>query len=234
MAKGKFIVIEGTDGSGKTTQTKMLADRLMGAGYQVAMFDFPQYFKTSSDFIKAYLQGRYGSIKEVGPQKASLMYAMDRFEAAADIRRAIADGKIALANRYVASNLGHQGAKIKSEDERMKFFLWVQELEYKILEIPKPDLNVVLHIPAEVAQQMVDRKSANQREYANGAKRDLHESSLSHLKQAEKVYLEIARLFPRQFTLLECYQNKHVVEAQQINDQIAELIKRKLGLKIEV
>lgn len=234
MKRGLFIVIEGTDGSGKTTQTEMLVERLSRAGYPVVQFDFPQYFKTSSDFVKAYLQGRYGSIKEVSPRKASLMYAMDRFEAAFEIRQALDEGKIVLANRYVGSNLGHQGAKISKESERMNFFLWVQELEYKILEIPKPDINVVLHVPAAVAQQLVDKKSVSQREYVHGAKRDLHESNLKHLKRAEKVYMELTRLFPKHFTLVKCYENKRMLAPDEINDRIWALIKRKLGIKAEV
>lgn len=234
MAKGKFIVIEGTDGSGKATQTKVLADKLTGAGYRVAMFDFPQYFKSSSDFVKAYLQGRYGSISEVGPQKASLLYALDRFEAAPEIRAALKEGKIVLANRYVASNLGHQGAKIPSADERMRFYLWIQDLEYKILEIPKPDLNVVLHVPAKVAQQLVDQKTGSERGYTGGKTRDLHESSLSHLKKAERVYLELVRLFPRQFTLLECFRNGKILPVEEISESIWKLVQKKVHLRAEV
>lgn len=231
MKKGIFIVIEGTDGSGKATQTKMLADRLIASGLPVEIFDFPQYFKTSSDFVKAYLQGRYGSIKEVSPQKASLLYALDRFEAAPDIRAALAAGKIVLANRYVASNMGHQGAKIKNADERMRFFLWVQDLEYKILEIPKPDLNIVLHVPAAIAQQLVDKKTGSERAYTKGKKRDLHESNLAHLKRAEATYLELVRLFPRQFTLLECATKKKLVPIEEVGEQIWRSVKKKLGLK---
>ena len=231
MAKGKFIVIEGTDGSGKATQTKMLADRLTAEGYPVEMFDFPQYFKSSSDFVKAYLQGRYGSIKEVSAQKASLLYALDRFEAAPDIRAALNAGKIVLANRYVASNMGHQGAKIKLADDRMRFFLWVQDLEFKILEIPKPDLNIVLHVPAKIAQQLVDQKTGAERVYTKGKSRDLHEDNLQHLKRAEQVYLELARLFPRQFTLLECSDGKRLKPIDQVAEQIWTLVKKKVGLK---
>lgn len=231
MKKGLFIVIEGTDGSGKATQTKMLADRLAAEGYAVEMFDFPQYFKTSSDFVKAYLQGRYGSIKEVSPQKASLLYALDRFEAAPDIRAALAAGKIVLANRYVASNMGHQGAKIKNADERMRFFLWVQDLEFKILEIPKPDLNIVLHVPAQVAQQLVDKKMGAERAYTKGKKRDLHESNLAHLKRAEATYLELVRLFPKQFSLLECARGRTLVPIEEVGEAIWRSVKKKLGLK---
>ncbi len=234
MAKGKFIVIEGTDGSGKATQTRMLAERLEAAGYPVQIFDFPQYFKTSSDFVKAYLQGRYGSIKEVSAQKASLLYALDRFEAAADIRRALDEGKIVLANRYVASNMGHQGAKIKSADERMRFFLWVQDLEFKILEIPKPDLNIVLHVPAMVAQALVDQKVGEERAYTKGKVRDMHESNLPHLKKAEMVYLELVRLFPKQFTMLECYRQQKMLSMQQINENIVGLVRSRLGIQLEV
>lgn len=231
MKRGKFIVIEGTDGSGKATQAKILVDRLRKAGYQVVTFDFPQYFKSSSDFVKAYLQGRYGSINEVSPKKASLLYALDRFEAAPDIRKALDQGKIVLANRYVGSNMGHQGAQFKTSEERLKYFLWDMELEYIILEIPQPDLNVVLRVPAKVAQAFVDQKHGKERVYTKGKKRDLLESNLRHLKRAEATYSEMVRFFPEQFTLVECAPQNKLLSIEAVSESIWKVVARKLKLK---
>jgi dTMP kinase len=228
MKKGIFIVIEGTDGSGKATQTKLLTGALKKAGYKLAQFDFPQYFKSSSDFVKAYLQGRYGSIKEVSPHKASLLYALDRFEAAPDIKAALKAGKVVLANRYVGSNMGHQGAKIKSQEDRLKYFMWDMELEYGILEIPKPDVNVILRVPARIAQKLVDKKRGKERFYTKGKKRDIHEASLSHLKKAEETYTEMARYFPKQFTLVDCAPKGELLPIADIAGKILKIVKRKL------
>lgn len=231
MRRGKFIVIEGTDGSGKATQAKILADRLRKAGYKIATFDFPQYFKSSSDFVKAYLQGRYGSIQEVSPKKASLLYAIDRFEAAADIRQALGEGKIVLANRYVGSNMGHQGSHFKTSEERLQYFLWDLDLEYNTLEIPRPDLNIVLRVPAEVAQALVDKKHGSERAYTKGKKRDLLESNLEHLKRAEQTYLEMTRFFPEQFTLVECAPAGELLPIEEVSGLIWKTAVKKLHLK---
>lgn len=228
MAKGIFIVIEGTDGSGKATQAKLLAECLRADGHRLAQFDFPQYFKSSSDFVKAYLQGRFGSIKEVSPRKASLLYALDRFEAAPDIKKALAEGKVVLANRYVGSNMGHQGAKITKQEERLKYFMWDMELEYNILEIPRPDINIILRVPARVAQKLVGEKRGKERFYTKGKKRDIHEASLAHLKKAEATYTEMARYFPKQFTLIDCAPAGKLLPVREISEKILKIVEKKI------
>src|SRR5690606_22484531 len=115
--KGIFIVIEGTDGSGKGTQFKLVTDHLRAKGYNVATFDFPQYDLPSSYFVKKYLNGEYGSADEIGPYTSSLFYALDGYEAAPAIRQALEEGKIVLANRFTGSNMAHQGTKILSAEQ---------------------------------------------------------------------------------------------------------------------
>ena len=109
--------------------------------------------------------------------------------------------------------------------DRLKFFKWLDNLEYNIFGIPKPDLNIILHVPAEVAQKLVDLKSADERKYANGKKRDLHEADLNHLKNAEKVYLQIAKLFPNT-KLVECMAGKELMSPEQIHNKVWELVRR--------
>ncbi|MCX6708594.1 MAG: dTMP kinase [Candidatus Woesearchaeota archaeon] len=217
---GVFIVIEGTDGTGKATQTKKLTEYLQAKGCDVAAFDFPQYDSPSSFFVKEYLNGKYGT--EVSPYKASLFYALDRFDAGAKIREALSEGKIVISNRYVASNMGHQGGKIDDPKRRHDYFKWNDDIEYGILGIPKPDLNIVLFVPAEIAQKLVDNKGT--REYVGGAKRDLHEKDLSHLKKAEQVYLEIVRLFPNQFTLIDCMDDDRLMNIDEIHAKVVEVV----------
>lgn len=215
--KGKFIVIDGTDGSGKATQTELLVLRLKKAGLAVEVVDFPQYGQKSASLVEEYLNGKYGEAQEVGPYRASIFYAIDRYDASFKIKKWIADGKIVISNRYVTANMGHQGGKISNTKERQEFFSWLYKLEYDLFGIPKPDLNIILHVDAEIAQKLVDQKGS--REYVDGVKRDIHEADLNHLRNAEKVYLEIACSFPN-FTLIECVKNRQIMSREEINDLI--------------
>ncbi len=191
--KGKFIVIEGTDGSGKATQTKFLAEKLKLLGVPFELADFPQYGKPSAYFAERYLRGEYGTAEEVGPYRGSLFYAVDRYEKSFDIRKWLAEGKTVISNRYVSANMGHQAGKIKNKAKREKFLKWLEELEYGIFGIPKPDLTILLYVPPEVGQKFVDQKG--ERAYTKGAKRDIHEADLSHLQDAAKAYLEVAKKY---------------------------------------
>lgn len=215
---GKLIVIDGTDGSGKATQTQLLAQRLRDHGYQVEIADFPQYGKKSAGLVEEYLNGKYGTAEQVGPYRASLFYACDRYDASFQINDWLKQGKIVIANRYVSANMGHQGGKIADDQTRQQFFNWLYNLEYEIFRIPKPDLNIILHVDASLAQQMVDNKET--RNYIlNGAKRDIHEKDINHLRQAEKIYLEIAKTFP-DFYLIECCQNRQIMTREEISNLI--------------
>jgi dTMP kinase len=230
MAKGVFIVLEGTDGSGKGTQFRLLVERLKKEGVKHATFDFPQYGKPSAYFVEQYLRGSYKGISAVGPKKGSLFYALDRFAASDELRDALAKGKVILSNRFTASNMGHQGAKMKKTKERVEFYTWLDELEFKILGIPRPTLNIILHVPAAVAQKLVDKKGAGERKYVGGAKRDIHEKNLSYLKKSEQTYVEMAQLFPKQFTLIECVEHGQLLSIERIQEliwkRVSSLVKR--------
>ena len=212
----KFIVLDGTDGSGKGTQTKLLLERLQENNYPVLTIDFPQYGKKSAGLVEEYLNGKYGTAEEVGPYKASIFYACDRYDASFEIKQALAEGKIVIANRYVTANMGHQGGKIENNDDRKDFFAWLEHLEYNIFKIPKPDLNIILHVDAEIAQKLVDEKEI--REYTT-EKRDIHEKDLNHLLHAEKVYLQLAEIMPNA-QLIECVENGQIMTREKINDLI--------------
>ncbi len=215
--KGKLIVIDGTDGSGKGTQVQLLFEKLQKNDYKVAIADFPRYGQASAYFCEQYLNGNYGSLQDVGFKKASIFYAIDRFAASFEIRKQLEDGYIVLSNRYVSASMGHQGAQITDPEERKRFFDWLYELEFEIFDIPKPDLNIILHVSAEIGQQLVDQKAS--RDYLGEKKRDLIEQDLKHLQAAEKVYLEISQMFDN-FTLIECVENGTIMTREAINDLI--------------
>lgn len=214
---GKFIVIDGTDGSGKATQTGLLINSLKEAGYNVAMMDFPQYDTKSAGPLEKYLTGKYG---EVNPQAASIMYAVDRFDASFKIRKLLDEGVIIIANRYVTSNAGHQGGKIPNKAERIKFFRWLDQLEYGIFNIPKPNLTIILHLPAEVTQRLVMERSVR-----DNRPLDIHETDTAHIQAAERVYLEIAKLFPNT-KLVECMNGNKLMTPQHVHGKVWELVRR--------
>ncbi len=222
MEKGKFIVIDGTDGSGKATQAELLVKRLKKEKCKVKIFDFPQYGQKSAGLVEEYLNGKYGSAKEVGPYRASIFYACDRYDASFKIRKFLEAGFVIVSNRYVTANMGHQGGKIQNAKERKKYFDWLYELEYGIFGIPKPDLNIILHVDAAVAQKLVDSKG--QRGYTK-KKRDLHEKDLKHLRDAEKVYLEIAKTM-KNFKLISCTQDKCIMDRSVISELIWKEVKK--------
>ena len=223
MAKGRFIAIEGTDGSGKGEQTIRLVKHLKDDGHEVAPFDFPRYDEPSSWFVGEYLRGGFGTLDEVGPKTASLFYALDRYAASPQIRSAINEGKIVVSNRYVASNLGHQGSKFSDPEERKQYFQWNYDLEYVINNIPKPDLSIILHVPAKIAQKLADQKL--ERKYLMG-KKDIHESNIDHLKRTEEVYQQLASLFPKDFTVVECVENGRLLSMDEVHERVWGIVEK--------
>ena len=225
---GAFFVIEGTDGSGKGTQFKLLAARLTEEGYDVATFDFPRYDQPSSHFVREYLNGKYGTAEEVGPYTGSLFFSMDRYEAAPAIREALAQGKVVIANRYTGSNMGHQGTKFANPEERRGYFVWIDNIEFQMLKIPRPSKSFVLRVPAETAQQLVDQKAA--RSYTD-KKRDLHEADLGHLKRAVDVYDDLCQLFPQDFTRLDCVRSGKLMSIDEVHEQLWTMLEPLLPAK---
>ncbi len=212
--RGMFIAIEGTDGSGKGTQFKKLVDRLTSEGHDVATFDFPQYEQPSSYFVREYLNGKYGSADEVGPYTGSLFFSLDRYEAAPRIREALAAGKVVITNRFTGSNMAHQGTKFASAEERRGYFIWLDNLEFQMLRIPRPDYNFVLRVPAETAQQLVDKKET--RSYTD-KKRDIHEADIDHLRKSVQVYDDLCDLFPKDFTRIDCVRGDRLLSVDEVH-----------------
>ncbi len=214
---GKLIVIDGAEGTGKATQTELLAQTLGLSGYDGAMLDFPQYNTASAAMLEKYLRGDYG---QLNPEAASILYAIDRFDAKDKLRDYLSQGKIILANRYVTSNAGHQGAKIQDYEERVKFYKWLRNLEFSIFGIPQPDLNIILHIPTEISWELIERRSTTEKRV-----RDMHELDREHLEAAEKVYVEIASLFPNT-RLVECFEDGRLLTPQEVHGKVWDLVRR--------
>ncbi|HET6863578.1 MAG TPA: thymidylate kinase [Candidatus Saccharimonadales bacterium] len=221
MAKrGLMVVLDGSDGAGKNTQLNLLAERLKAAGYNVATFAFPQYEKESSYFIRQYLSGAFGNAVKVSPYTAALFYALDRYEAAESIRRALKEGKIVLVDRYVGANMAHQGAKFADPVEQRGFFVWEDNLEFQLLRIPRPDVNFFLRVPADVSAKLIKQRAAE-----TGVVRDEHEKNSQFLKKSVATYDLLCRLFPKDFTAIECTKNGQLLGIPQISDLIWKKLK---------
>ncbi len=186
---GSLIVIDGPDGAGKKTQQDLLLARLRSEGIDYEPFDFPQYDNPSAWYVERYLNGDFGTLDEIGPKPASMFFALDRFAAKSAMTAALAAGKLLVTNRYVLSNMAHQGGKIVDNAERREFFAWLDELEYQIFGIPRPTLNIILSLDVDALQGRIDTKE--DRGYLDGKRRDIHEDDIEHLRAASRIYADI-------------------------------------------
>lgn len=211
--EGLFIVIEGTDGSGKSTQYKLMQQRLKSEGYDIVTIHFPRHKEESSYFVREYLAGNYGAADEVGPYTGSLFYALDRYQAAQEIRQALNDGKIVLCDRYVGSNMAHQGTKFSHPEERRGYFIWLDNLEFQTLGIPRPDFNFVLHTPFEVIKQRLDARDSS----STHIKKDIHEIDDTHIQRSLEVYQDLCQLFPKDFTRIDGIRNESLLDPEAIH-----------------
>jgi dTMP kinase len=188
-ARGKFIVLEGIDGSGKATQLEMLARAFASRGTACTKVSFPRYDAFFGKLVARFLNGEFGPLEAVDPHFSALLYAGDRWEARPMLENDLAAGRVLLADRYVASNLAHQGARVPHKAQP-EFLTWLKKLEYEIYGLPREDLVVYLRVPPSEAHRLVGEKTA--RGYTK-RRRDLQEANLAHLKAASEVYDELAR-----------------------------------------
>jgi dTMP kinase len=188
---GKFIELDGPDGSGKETQTTMLYYRLQSLGVDVMKISFPRYGQPSAVMVERYLQGDFGPATEVDPRHASVLFAEDRKAATPEILEALKAGKVVLTDRFVTANLGHQGSKISDLNERAEYFQWTLHLEHEIFGIPRPDLTFIVWARPDVLLPRLERKKAERPE----GQVDGLEDSTEHIRAAAMNYKRIATTF---------------------------------------
>jgi dTMP kinase len=187
---GLLLAIEGIDGSGKGTQAARLAETAAARGHRVATFSFPLYDDNPfSRAIGDYLNGAFGGAGEVHPELAGLLYACDRWHARPRLVSALEESDLVVLDRYVGSNLAHQGSKLQGA-ERDRLIDWLLEVEFGEFALPRPDLVMLLDAPPALARELVGRKSA--RAYTTLAA-DIHEADSEHTDATREVYLELAR-----------------------------------------
>ncbi|MBI2327668.1 thymidylate kinase [Candidatus Curtissbacteria bacterium] len=216
MIKGKLIVFEGADGSGKTTQAKLLLKFLQKGKIDSKYISFPRYKDSRwGQMVGRYLAGDFGKVGDVDPYLASLSYAGDRASAASMIKKWLAAGKMVIVNRYIGSNMAHMAAKIKDEGSRIKYIKWLEKLEYEENGIPGEDLVIFLHVPVDISRKLIkDRKL------------DIHEEDLEYLAKVVKVYDFICGL-KKYWQKVECTKGGKILPAEGIHQKVLEVLKNK-------
>ena len=228
MKKGKLIVIDGTDGSGKATQVALLTKRLQKEGYTIKNVDFPEYYKNFfGKFIGHCLSEQYYNFVKVHPKIASVLYAADRFESKDEISGWIKKGYIVLANRYVSANQIHQGGKIKNAKKRQAFIEWLDEMEYKVFKIPRPDLVLYLAVPLKVSIQMTKERNKTAKRNYLGNKKDVHEVDIEFQENSRKSALWLAKTQPK-FIQINCAPKNILCTREDIHAMIYEKVKKML------
>lgn len=222
MNRGKLIVIEGTDGSGKQTQSEKLFDRLNSKGIDCEIIGFPNYGSATGDIIGDCCLGKDNRIKggswfenfsQLDPKIACLYYAADRLSMASVIREKLVEGKVVILDRYVESNMGHQCGKLLNKSERNKLRDWIVNLEYKLLKLPQPDLIIFLHMPFQLSRKLKEGMDE---------KLDAHEADENHLRNAENAYLELADHYG--WNKIKCFVDSNVRNIDDIGEEVYRVI----------
>lgn len=191
-----FIVLEGLDGAGKSTQIKLLRAFFEARGESCAYLHFPRFdAPIYGELIARFLRGEFGSAAEVDPYLVALLYAGDRADAAKQICRWLDEGRVVILDRYLYSNIGYQCAKLPAGEERNSLMQWIFDLEYGYNAIPKPDLSLFLDVPFSFTERkLTEQREGDDRDYLKGGA-DIHEASLVLQQQVREVYLAAANEF---------------------------------------
>lgn len=223
--RGKLIEVEGTDCSGKETQSKLLVKRMTDAGLKVYEASFPMYDTPTGKIVGGPYLGKpeimNGWFKEgaadVDPKVAALYFAADRRYNIKYINEKLDRGYNVILDRYVYSNMAHQGGKILDTNERMNMYAWLDILEFKLLELPKPDICLFLHMPYEQAAELRKTRKTSP---------DEHEKNKAHLEHAEHAYQELAQSY--NWKIIECTEDDKIKGIQTINDELFDYVIKKL------
>lgn len=216
---GKLIVLEGTDGSGKSTQFRLLCDRLQAEGRSFQRLVFPQYSEPSSALLRMYLNGEFGSHpSDVNAYAASVFFAVDRYAAWKKVwGKEYEAGGLILSDRYTTSNAVHQAAKLPP-GEREEYLEWLFDLEYRRLGLPEPDLVIYLDLPSEVSERLLRRREAE-----TGTKADIHEQDADYLRQCRESARGIARSLG--WRILHCAGGTELYTPEAIHSRVWELVR---------
>jgi len=212
MRKGKIIVLEGLDSSGKATQTKLLKEKLDKLKIKNAVYSFPRYNSFFGKLISKYLKGELGEKESLPEEFVSLLYSLDRYEIKEKIESDLNNGYVILMDRYYTSNFGFQTAK-KEENQKKDFLDWLKKLESRM---PAPDKVLFLDIAVDFSQKLMD--SRKQKDYMK-EKKDIHEKDLDYQKKVRKMFLELCKT-EKNWVLIKCAEENKLKTIQEIHEMI--------------
>lgn len=219
--KGKLIVIDGGDGSGKTVQSELLVRSLQEQGYKVKYYDFPRYYTSfHGRIVGRFLAGEFGNLDDVSPYLASLAYALDRASAKDEMDQWLAGGGYILSNRYATSSMAHQGARL-GKNRQSEFINWIDELEYKVHKIPRENIVIYLYVPWQIGMELTKQKGT--RGYI-GAGQDIAEKNIRHRQESEKMYLSLAKT-RKNWVRIDCVENGKILPKETIHQRILSVLK---------
>jgi len=221
-----FIVIEGLDGSGKSTQLKLLKTYLETNNISYKYLHFPRTEDgIFGDLVARFLRGDLGKIDEVNPYLVGLIYAGDRDDAKKEVNEWIASGELVIIDRYVYSNMAFQGAKIKNDADKQKLRAWLIELEYNYYGIPQPNVSFFLDVPfAFTTKSLTNQRDGDDRDYLQG-KQDIHEADLNFQETVRQEYLSLVNN-DADFQLIECFgQDGEMLDAETIFQKLLSELK---------
>lgn len=226
--KGKLIVIDGTDGSGKATQVELLRAQLVKEGFKVKTVDFPEYYKNFfGQFIGHCLSEQHFNFLKLHPKIASVLYAADRWESSEQISKWLKSGCIVIANRYVSANQIHQGGKITDSKKRKDFLRWLDDMEYRVFGIPRPDVVVYLEVPIKITQKlMIERDAKKTRQYLR-RKTDVHENDPIFLENSRKSALKLIKEL-NNFVKISCTKGNTMRTREDIQKDVYSEVKKVL------
>jgi dTMP kinase len=224
ILKGKLIVIEASDGSGKATQTELLYNKLVQNKLKVKKIEFPNYQSESSALIKKYLAGEFGTDPNmINPFVVSTFYAVDRYISyEKDWKDFYLTGGIIIADRYTTSNMIHQAAKIKDRQKRENYLDWLWDLEFNRFELPIPDAVIFLNMPPHYSMQLLQERPGKHREIT----RDIHERSLDYLIASYNNSLEIAEKY--KWLKIDCIADDQIKSIRDIHKEISTIVELRI------
>ena len=226
--KGTLIVLDGTDGSGKSTQFKMLVERMRERGYLMTDIKFPFYGSPACVLVERYLAGEYGNnADDVNIHAASMFYAMDRYDAWAKNyngwREVYEAGGIVIADRYTSANMIHQGGKLHTMIERFEFFAWLENTEYGLFGLPKPDQVILLDMPASRAISLLQKRQGE-----NGEAADIHEKDVEFIRRCHESAMDAACAL--EWGVVACASANGIRTPEEIHEdvwrQVVEVLER--------
>jgi dTMP kinase len=228
QTKPLYLVIEGIDGAGKETQTRLLKEYLKSLGKKVVTQSFPNYGSDGCKPVQMYLDGKLSkTANEVNAYQSSVLFAVDRFRTMTQLSKTIDNDSVVVFDRYVSSNMLHQGGKIHNDAELEKFLKWLEEFEFEVMKIPRPDKIFFLSVPPEISMKLI----AERKNLKSMTEKDIQESDENHLKNAFETGTKISKMFG--WEVIDCvdHEKNYIRSKEDISKEIQAKVNALLNIK---